>query len=149
MATVRLEIITAERVLFDSEVDAVVAPGAEGELGILPNHAALMTMLLPGELRYRISNEESYLAIMGGFMEVVSNRVTVLADAAEWAEEIDEARAQEGVRRAQERVAQQGEEIDLERALHSLRRAQVRIQTVTRRLRRRDQVGMTPLAGAP
>ena len=148
MATMRLEIITVERVLFDSEVDAVVALGAEGELGILPNHAALMTMLQPGELRYRIGNEESYLAITGGFMEVAGNRVTVLADAAERAEEIDEARAQEAVRQAQERIAQRGEEMDLEQALHSLRRAQVRVQTVTRR-RRRNQGGAGPPAGAP
>ena len=141
----RLEIITAERVLFEDEVDVVVAPGIEGELGVLPRHAPLMTMLQPGELRYRTGAEESYLTVTGGYMEVTGNRVTVLADAAERVEEIDEARAMEAVRRAQERIAQRTEEIDLERALSALHRAQVRVQAVTRHRRRRDQMG----TGAP
>jgi F-type H+-transporting ATPase subunit epsilon len=144
MSPMRLEIITAERVLFEGDVDIVVAPGSEGEMGILPHHAALMTMLQAGELRYRIAGEETYLAITGGFMEVTGDQVTVLADAAERADEIDEARAQEAVRRAQERIAQRAEGIDLERALNSLRRAQVRVQTVTRRRVRRDQAGVPP-----
>ena len=137
----RLEIITAERVLFDGDVDGVVAPGAEGELGVLPHHAALMTLLQPGELRYRIGDQETSVAVTGGFMEVTADRVTVLADAAERVEEIDEARAQEAIRRAQERIAHRDEDMDLEEALRALRRAQMRVGIVRRRRRGRDQAG--------
>ena len=148
MAPMQLEIITAERVLFDGEVDAVVAPGSEGELGILPHHAPLMTMLQAGELRYRIGDEETYFALSGGFMEVTSNRVTVLADAAERADEIDEARAQEAMSRAQERISHRTEEMNLEGALQTLRRAQVRVQAVARRRRRQPSAGEPPSSGA-
>ncbi len=144
MAPMRLEIISAERVLFEGDVDVVVAPGSEGELGILPHHAPLMTMLQPGELRYRIGSDEEYLTVTGGFMEITGDRVIVLADAAERVEEIDEARAQEAIQQAQERIAHRGEEIDLEQALHSLRRAQVRVQAIARRRRRRDVGGPRP-----
>ncbi len=147
--TTRLEIITAERVLFDGDVDGLVAPGAEGELGVLPHHTALMTLLQPGELRYRVGDQETSLAVTGGFMEVTADRVTVLADAAERVEEIDEARAQEAIRRAQERIALRDEDLDLERALASLRRAQVRIGMVTRRRRRRDQTGASSTSSGP
>ena len=100
----RLEIITAERVIFDGDVDSVVAPGGEGELGVLPQHAALMTTLLPGELRYSAAGTETYLAVTGGFMDVRGDHVVVLADAAEHVHEIDLARAEEAMQRAQERL---------------------------------------------
>ncbi len=143
-----LEIITAESVLFEGEVDALVAPGSEGELGILPQHAALMTMLQPGELRYRVGGEESFLTVTGGYMEVVNDQVTVLADAAERVEEIDESRAQEAIQRAQERIANRTEDMDLERALGSLRKAQMRMTVVARRRRRREQTGSPGMPGA-
>ena len=136
----RLEILTAEGVLFDGDVDSVVAPGSEGELGILPSHAALMTMLQPGELRYRTAEGESYLAVHGGFMEVRSDHVIVLADAAEHVDTIDAERAEEAVRRAEERIAARGADMDIERALASLRRAQVRVRIT----RRRRQQGHSP-----
>jgi len=132
-------------VLFDGQVDVVVAPGIEGELAVLPHHAPLMTMLQPGELRYRSGGDESYFAVSGGYMEVTRDRVTVLADTAERVDEIDEARALEAVRRAQERIAHRTEEVDLERAVRSLHRAQVRVQAVSRRRRRREQ----PPGGQP
>ena len=137
----RLEILTAEGVLFDGDVDSVVAPGSEGELGILPHHAALMTMLQPGELRYRTGGGEAHLAVHGGFMEVRGDHVIVLADAAERVAAIDEARAEEAVRRAQERIASRSADMDIERALRSLRRAQVRVR-VTRRRRERPTTGL-------
>ena len=96
MATIRLEIITAERVVYSDDVEALVAPGTEGDLGILPHHAALMSMLQPGELIVRKDGEETYLAVTGGFLEVMENRISILADAAERSEEIDEERAQAG-----------------------------------------------------
>ena len=148
MAPMQLEIITAERVLFEGDVDGLVAPGSEGELGILPHHAALMTMLQPGELRYRIGGEETFLTVTGGYMEVANDRVTVLADAAERVEEIDETRAQEAVQRAQERIAHRTEDMDLERALHSLRNAQIRVSVVARRRRRRESQGPPGIPGA-
>ena len=136
MAPLRLEILTAERSLFEGDVDAVTAPGVEGELGILPHHAALMTALQPGELRYRSGAEETQLAVTGGFMEVTANRVVVLADAAERVEEIDEARAEEAMRRAQQSIAERAEDVDLDQALQSLRRARVRLDVARRRRRR-------------
>ena len=139
----RLEILTAEGVLFEGDVDSVVAPGSEGELGILPRHASLMTMLQSGELRYRTGDDESYVAVHGGFMDVQGDHVVVLADAAERVAEIDEARAEEAMRRARERIDARTGEVDLERALSSLRRAQVRVR-VSRR--RRQGTALHPLA---
>lgn len=136
MAPMRLEILTAERSLFEGDVDALTAPGAEGELGVLPHHAALMTALQPGELRYRSGAEETQLAVTGGFMEVTANRVVVLADAAERVEEIDVARAEEAMRRAQQSIAERTEDVDLDQALQSLRRARVRLDVARRRRRR-------------
>ena len=130
----QLQIITAEREVFSGEVDALVAPGVAGQLGILPNHAPLMTVLQPGELLVRAGGDESYLALSGGYLEVLGNQVIVLADAAEDVDEIDEARAQEALARAQERVASRSTDIELEQAVASLRRAQVRV-TVARRRR--------------
>ena len=130
----QLQIITAEREVFSGEVDALVAPGVAGQLGILPNHAPLMTVLQPGELLVRVGGDESYLALSGGYLEVLGNQVIVLADAAEDVDEIDEARAQEALARAQERIASRASDIELEQAVASLRRAQVRV-TVARRRR--------------
>ena len=140
-----LEIITAERQVYSDEVDAVVAPGIEGQLGILPHHAPLMTVLQPGELLIRKGGEEAYLAVTGGFMEVLGNKVTVLADAAERSDEIDERRAQEAIEQAQERIRNRGSDEQLEEALRSLRRAQVRVGIA----RRRRRPGGPPGVGSP
>ena len=129
----RLEIITAEREVYSDDVDILVAPGIEGELGILPHHAALMTALQPGELRVRKDGEDTYMAVSGGFMEVMDNRVTILADAAERSDEIDEQRVQEAVRRAEERIQRRESDMDLERAVAALRRSQARLRVVQRR----------------
>ena len=133
----RLEIVTAERVLVEVEVEAVVAPGGEGQLGVLPHHAAVMTTLQPGELRYRVGSEENHYVVHGGFMDIRGDQVVVLADAAEHVDEIDEARAEEAIRRAQERIAGRGDDVSLERALASLRRGQIRLQITRRRRRNR------------
>ncbi len=134
MATMKLEIVTAEKLVYSEEVSGVVAPGMEGELGILPHHAPLLTVLQPGELRImKQGQEDAYLAVSGGFLEVMANKVVVLADTAERAEEINEARAQEAVKRAQERIAHLGADMDLERALSAMHRAQARLKVVRRR----------------
>ena len=129
----RLEIVTAERVLFQGDVDVVVAPGIDGEIGILPKHAALMTVLQPGELRYCTGDNEEHFVVTGGFIDVHGDKVSVLADAAERADEIDLARAEEAVNRARQRIVERQGDVDLERALHSLRRAQVRLNVTRRR----------------
>ncbi len=147
MATMRLEIITAERVVYSDDVEALVAPGTEGDLGILPHHASLMTMLQPGELMVRKDGEETYLAVTGGFMEVMENRISILADAAERSEEIDEERAQEAMRLAEERIAMRSADVDLEQALSQLRRATVRLAVARRRRRARAQRGDSPRVG--
>ena len=136
MPTMQLEIVTAERLVYSEPVNGVVAPGVEGDLGILPQHAPLLTSLQPGELRILKEGEEDIsMAISGGFLEVMANRVLILADAAERSEEIDEARAEEGMRRAQELVEHRTSDMDLERALASMRRAESRLKVVRRRRR--------------
>ena len=131
---IQLQIITAEREVFSGQVDALNAPGVEGQLGILPDHAPLMTVLQPGELAVRTGGEESYLALSGGYLEVLGNQVIILADAAEDVDEIDEQRAQQAVEQAQQRIASRESDVELEQAVASLRRAQARV-TVARRRR--------------
>ena len=137
MAKLEFDIVTAERIVYSAHVDVVVAPGVEGQLAILPNHAALMTTLQPGELVVRDEGEETAMFVRSGFLEVCENRVTVLADVAEQAEEIDVERAEEAKRRAQEMLQQRGPEVDLARAEAALQRALVRISVAQKRKRRR------------
>ena len=134
-----LEIITAERQVYSDEVDMVIAPGIDGQLGILPRHAPLMTMLKPGELTVRKNGEDIYVAVSGGFMEVLGNRVSVLADACERSDEIDEERAQQAMDRAQESLANQESDMELKSALAAFQRAQVRLDLVRRRRPRTGQ----------
>ena len=135
MAKLKLEIVTAERLTFSDEVNVVIAPGIEGQLGILPNHAPLMTMLQPGELVIKKDGEELYLAITGGFLEVRPDKVIVLADACEKCEEIDVSRAEAAKIRAEEHLKSLPE-MDHARAEASLRRALIRIK-VAERMRRK------------
>jgi F-type H+-transporting ATPase subunit epsilon len=140
MANLKLDIVTAEGVVYSDEVDVVVAPGIEGQLGILPHHAPLMTTLQPGELRVRKSGEKFSLAISGGFLEVRPDRVIILADAAERAEEIDVRRAEEAKRRAEERLRQPTPEVDMAEAEAALHRALARLQVVEQIRRRKPKV---------
>jgi F-type H+-transporting ATPase subunit epsilon len=102
-----LRVVSVERSLFEGEVEFIIANGADGELGVLARHAPLMTVLKPGPLRIQetIGGPEQVLFVGGGFMEVLPERVTVLADVAEHADEISVERAEEARRRAQERLA--------------------------------------------
>jgi F-type H+-transporting ATPase subunit epsilon len=129
-----LEIVTAERVVYQDDVDMVIAPAWNGEVGILPHHAPLLTTLQIGELVVRKGGTEQALVIAGGFLEVNADRVTVLADAAEHAEEIDVQRAEESRRRAQESLANRGRasEGDME-AQAALRRATFRLRVARSR----------------
>jgi F-type H+-transporting ATPase subunit epsilon len=136
MATLRLEIITAERQVFADAVNAVVAPGIEGELGILPHHAPLMTMLKPGELLIRKDGNETYMVVSGGFLEIRPDKVIVLADACERAEEIDITRAEEAKHRAEERLKTHPPGLDMARAQAALLRSLVRLRVAERRRRK-------------
>ena len=135
MSTLHLEIVTIERKVFDDHVDMVIAPGSEGVMGILPRHTSLITSLTYGELQIKRQGEEDeFFAIGGGFMEVQPDRVIVLADAAEYAEEIDVARAEEARRRAEELLARAKEEdIDFAHAEAALRRSTLRLKVARRR----------------
>jgi len=141
MPGILLDIVTAERMVYSDNVDMVIAPGFEGQLGILPHHTPLMTTLLPGELRVKKGDEEVSLAISGGFLEVRPDRVVVLAEAAERAEEIDVERAEEARKRARERLSQELEPgIDGARVEAALRRSLARLrvaETARRRKARR------------
>ena len=137
MSSIRLDIVTAERIVFSEDVDVVVAPGIEGQLGILPHHAPLMTMLQPGELLVRKGGEELSMAISGGFLEVRPDRIIVLADAAESAEEIDIARAEEAKKRAEEWLGLPAPDVDLARAEAALRRSLIRLKVGEKRRKRK------------
>ena len=138
MATFKLEIVTPEKMVFSGEVSAVLAWGVEGQLGILPHHAPLMTMLQPGDLVIKKGTEEDTLTISGGFLEVRPDKVIVLADACERAEEIDETRAEEAKRRAQETLKEARTPVDLAAAEASLRRSLARLKAVQKIRRRRE-----------
>jgi F-type H+-transporting ATPase subunit epsilon len=137
VARIKLDIVTAERSVYTDEVDAIVAPGIEGQLGILPHHAPLMTMLQPGELLLRKAGQEDYLAITGGFLEVRPDRVIILADSSERVDEIDIARAEEARKRAMERLEHRTSDTDLTRAQAALQRAMIRLMVAEKRKKRR------------
>ena len=148
MAQIRCEVVTVERVVFQDDVDMVVAPGIEGQLGILPHHAPLITALTYGELvLHREGEEDEFIAIGGGFLEAGPDHVIILADSAERAEEIDVERAEAARLRAEE-VMSKGpeEEIDLVQAQAALRRSMIRLKVARHRRRRR---GRAPGTGQP
>ena len=136
MDTFRLEIVTAERMVYSEDIDALVAWGVEGQLGILPHHAPLMTMLQPGDLMIRKNKEEEYLAISGGFLEVRPDKVIILADACERVDEIDIARAEEAKRRAQETMKVAPLSVEAAAAEAALRRSLARLKAAEKRRRR-------------
>lgn len=139
MAALTVEIVTAERMVYSGEADVVIAPGEQGQLGILPHHAPLLTSLQPGELRLRKGGEEIAMVLTGGFMEVLQDRVAILADACERVEEIDLARAEEAKKRAEERLKTPGPEVDSARAEAALRRSLARIRIAQRMKKRTPQ----------
>jgi F-type H+-transporting ATPase subunit epsilon len=139
MANLSVEIVTGEQVVYErDDVTMVVAPGAEGSLGILPRHAPLVSLLKEGELRIKHGGEEDALAVHGGFIEVLNNRVVVLADTAERALDIDLDRAEEARRRAEEALRNAKDRTDIAAAEAALRRAAIRLR-VARNRRPRGQ----------
>ena len=133
----QLHIVSADRALVNERVDEVEIPGSEGYFGVLPGHTPLLALLGAGELWYRQGQEKHYLAIAFGFAEVQPEQVTILAQIAERADEIDIARAEAAKKRAEERVAKPTLDLDFERARIAMRKALVRLQ-VARRARIRS-----------
>jgi F-type H+-transporting ATPase subunit epsilon len=135
---IQLEVVTPERQVLSTEVDEVSAPGALGYFGVLPGHAPFLTTLGVGELGYRSGNQWEYLSITWGYAEVLPNKVTVLSETAEMAEEIDIERAERAKRRAEERLREwstTAADIDFERASVALQRAFIRLQVAQKRAR--------------
>ena len=131
-AHLTLEIVTPDRSVVADKVDEVEIPGAEGYFGVLPGHTPMLATLKVGELWFRKGAEKFYLSIAFGFAEVLPDRVTILAELAERADEIDVARAEAAKRRAEERIAKPAPDIDFERARLALMKALVRLQVSTR-----------------
>jgi F-type H+-transporting ATPase subunit epsilon len=129
---IQLEIVSADRSLVNETVDEVEIPGADGYFGVLPGHTPLLALLGAGELWYRQGQDKTYLAIAFGFAEVQPDRVTILAQIAEKAEEIDIARAEAAKKRAEERLVQSTVDMDAERARISLMKSLIRLQVSTR-----------------
>ncbi len=128
----QLQIVSADRALLNESVDEVVIPGFDGYFGVLPGHTPLLAVLHVGELWYRQGQEKHYLHIAFGFAEVLPDRVTILAQTAEKADEIDLARAESAKKRAEERLAQPAADMDAERARIALLKALIRLQVASR-----------------
>ena len=130
MRKIILEVVTPEKVVVSQEVDMVVAPGSEGEFGVLPGHVLFLSGIIPGEMRYNSGSETISLVVSTGFAEVSDDKVSILVDAAERGTDVDIDRAQQAAERARERMAngKSAEEIDYKRAEVALKRAIARIK---------------------
>jgi F-type H+-transporting ATPase subunit epsilon len=129
---INLEIVTPDRAIVTAQVDEVELPGSEGYFGVLPGHTPLLATLQVGELWYRIGQERFYLAIAFGFVEVLPDRVTVLAQLAERAQDIDVARAEAAKKRAEERISHPQTDLDFERARVAMMKSLIRLQVASR-----------------
>jgi F-type H+-transporting ATPase subunit epsilon len=130
--SIELQIVTPERLVVREQVDEVQIPGSEGYFGVLPGHTPLLASLAIGELWYRKGQDKTFLAIAGGFAEVLPDRVTLLATLAERAEEIDVERAAAAKHRAEQRLVQPKMDVDYERARLALQKSIIRLQVSTR-----------------
>ncbi|OGX10808.1 MAG: ATP synthase F1 subunit epsilon [Nitrospirae bacterium RIFCSPLOWO2_12_FULL_63_8] len=130
-----LEVVTPEHLLLSKQVDEVIAPGSEGEFGVLPGHAPFISMLKIGELRYKIGDAWSYMAVLWGYAEVNPTKVTILAEIAEKAEDIDVERATKKVAEAEQRLAVGGLPSELKEAQISLEKARLRKRIAERNRR--------------
>jgi F-type H+-transporting ATPase subunit epsilon len=146
VARLQLKVVSQHEQLFSGEVDIVLAPGVDGQLGILPNHAPLITQLAIGELRTRVGDEEYTFAVHGGFMHVLPDEVIVLADLAERVEEIDIERAEQARQRALEMLKKSPPPEERRLTETALRRSRVRLKLAAerrRRQRRRPQIRLS------
>lgn len=130
--TLHLQIVTPDKLLVRDDADQVQVPGKSGYLGILPGHAPLITELMIGEISYSHAGTTHYFAVSWGFAEVLPDKVTILADSAERAEDIDVKRAQEAKARAEEALRQAAPDLDYDEVNFALRRAEVRLEVAAR-----------------
>jgi F-type H+-transporting ATPase subunit epsilon len=128
--SIHVDIVSAEREIFSGEADMVFAPAEQGELGIAPRHAPLLTRMKPGTVRVQHGGEEQVFYVSGGILEIQPHVVTVLSDTAQRAADIDEAAAQEAKRKAEEALANQSSEMDVVRAQAELLEALARLKTI-------------------
>ena len=134
---ITLRLVTPSRLLLDEEVDEVAAPGALGQFGVLPNHISFLTLLEAGEMSYKQGARRYHLAVSGGYAEVLDNVMTVLADAAEYAEEIDIERARGAGEKAERKMAELGpEHEEFPTTEAALRRARARLEVAGKRANR-------------
>ena len=134
MSTMRVEIVSSEKSLYDGEAAMVVAPGVAGELGILPRHAPLLTRIKPGVLKINLPDGgEELLYVSGGVLEVQPEKVTVLADIAERGDDLDEQRAEEARREAEDKLASGASGLDYAKAQAELAQAAAQLQAIRRR----------------
>ena len=131
-SSIELSIVTPDRGIVREQVDEVQIPGAQGYFGVLPGHTPMLAELAVGELWYRQGQEKTYLSIAYGFAEVLPDRVTVLAQIAERADEIDVTRAEEAKKRAEVRLQEAAKDVDYERARAALQKSLARLQVSTR-----------------
>jgi F-type H+-transporting ATPase subunit epsilon len=129
---ITLEIVTPDRALVNEQVDEVELPGSEGYFGVLPGHTPLLSTLQVGELWYRTGQDKHYMAIAFGFVEVLPDRVAVLAQLAERAQDIDVSRAEAAKKRAEERLSSPQSEMDFERARIAMMKSLIRLQVAAR-----------------
>lgn len=133
MATLHVQIITPERIVFEDDVDMITIPGSEGELGILPHHIPLFTKIKPGEMKVKKGKDEYFLAVTGGFADITGGKVIILADHAIRAEDIEKQKVEEAKKRAEETMHERKTETDFAIAEADLRRALLELKVANRR----------------
>lgn len=127
MATIKLEIVSPDKMFFSDDIDMLITRSTTGDLGIMPHHAPLVAVLLPHAMRIKRNGAEEVVAISGGFLDVQPERITIVASAAEYKDDIDVARARKSYERAQARIKEKAEDTDMARAEMSLKRAMARL----------------------
>lgn len=133
---IKFQIITPERVVFDDEIDSITLPTIDGEITVLPNHIPLISVTKPGEIMIKKDGQSHRMAVMRGFVETSENRVRLMTDAAELAEEIDERRAEEARDRAQKMLAEKIDDVKYAEAASALERSLARLKVVRRKHKR-------------
>lgn len=135
MNKLHFQIITPDKVAFSDEINQLTLPTIEGEITILPNHIPLVTAIKPGTITIKKENETHHMAVMGGFLEISDNKIRLMAEAAELAEEIDERRAEEARQRAQKAVSEAKDQVEFADATAALERSISRIKVAQRKSR--------------
>ena len=136
MKNIELEIITPEKVVYKDTIQKIILPTSEGQITILPDHISLVTVTMPGEIVVYKENDTSHMAVMNGFVEFSDNKLKLMTDAAELAEEIDERRAEEAVKRSEVAKEKALNDVENAEASAALQRALIRIKVAQRKSRR-------------